>query len=159
MGRLNAGFEMFTDLAGRGSRANGTVPLDIVPTTQRPDIVVLNRTDRRIVLFELTVPWDSNIGNAHQLKTDKYAALVSDLETAGYRVYLFCFEVSVRGQITKANKARLKSFLFQVSPARRPDFMTLANGVSKSALLGSFSIYCAREEVQWSIGGDVSVHL
>ena len=56
----------------------------------------------------------SNVGNAHRLKMDKYAALVGDLENAGYRVNLFCFEVSVRGQITKANKARLKSFLFHV---------------------------------------------
>ena len=159
MGKLNGGYEIFTDLTGRGSRASGTVPLDVVPTTQRPDIVILNRTDRRIVLFELTVPWDSNVGNAHQLKMDKYAALVGDLENAGYRVNLFCFEVSVRGQITKANKARLKSFLFHVSPARRSVFMKLANAISKAALLGSFSIYCARDEVQWSIGGDVSVQL
>ena len=158
-GRLDVGYEIFTDLAGRGSRASGTVPLDVIPTTQRPDIVVLSRTDRRIVIFELTVPWDSNVSNAHQLKMNKYAALVDDLENAGYRVYLFCFEVTVRGQITKANKARLKSFLFRVSPARRSDFAKLANGVSKAALLGSFSIFCARDEVQWSIGGDVSVQL
>ena len=150
---------MFSDLAGRGSRGSGTVPLDIMPTTQRPDIVVLNRTDRRIVIFELTVPWDSNVENAHRLKMDKYAALVSDLEEGGYTVFLFCFEVTVRGQLTKANRARLKAFLYRVMPAGRSDFMKLVGGVSRAALLGSFSIFCARDEALWSIGGDISVQL
>ena len=94
-GKLETGYEMFSDLAGRGSRGSGTVPLDVMPTTQRPDIVVLNRTDRRIIIFELTVPWDLNVENAHRLKMDKYAALVSDLEEGGYTVFLFCLEVSV----------------------------------------------------------------
>ena len=158
-GKLEIGCEMFSDLAGRGSRGSGTVPLDIIPTTQRPDIVVLNRADRRIIIFELTVPWDSNVENAHRMKMDKYAALVSDLEGNGYKVFLFCFEVSVRGQLTKANRARLKAFLYRAMPAGRSDFMKLAASVSKAALLGSFSIFCARDEEHWSIGGDISVNL
>ena len=114
---METGYEMFSDLAGRGSRGSGTVPLDVMPTTQRPDMVALNRTDRRIIIFELTVPWDSNVENAHRLKMDKYAALVSDLEEGGYTVFLFFSEVSVRGQLMKANRARLKAFSYMVMPA------------------------------------------
>ena len=54
---------------------------------------------------------DKNVDNAHEFKMNKYAALVHDLQGIGYVVDLYCFEVSVRGQITKANKARLKSLI------------------------------------------------
>ena len=80
-------------------------------------------------------------------------------EENGYNVFLFCFEVSVRGQLMKANRARLKSFLYRVMPAGRSNFMKLVASFSKAALLGSFSIFCARDEEHWSIGGDISVNL
>ena len=38
-GKLNPGFEIFSDLAGRGSGPNRTIPFELVPTAQRPDLV------------------------------------------------------------------------------------------------------------------------
>ena len=121
-GKLHPGFEIFSDLASRGSGPNWTIPFELVPTAQRPDLVVLNRTLKQVVIFELTVLWDKNVDNAHEFKMNKYAALVHDLQGIGYVVDLYCFEVSVQGQITKANKARLKSLIHRYTDAGRSGF-------------------------------------
>ena len=36
----------------------GTIPGDILTTLQRPDIVIINRPEKKITLFELTVSFD-----------------------------------------------------------------------------------------------------
>ena len=110
-------------------------------------------------MFELTVPWDRNVQSAHEYKMRKYASLVLDLERSGYAVDLYCFEVSVRGQISKANKARLKCLLHKYTSAGRSGFKNLVINISKASLLGSFAVFCARDEAHWSHNGDLSVQL
>ena len=146
-------------MTGRGAGGGGTLPQDILATAQRPDLVILNRTTKEIVIFELTVPWDMNVETAHNFKQDKYASLVNDLSGSGYAVGLFCFEVSVRGQITASNRGRLKSFLFRTTGQSRSFLGSLCTNISKVALLGSFSIFTARNEGMWSTGRDLSVQL
>ena len=90
---------------------------------------------------------------------NKYAALVHDLQGMGYVVDLYCFEVSVRGQITKANKARLKSLIHRYTDAGRSGFKNLVTNVSKASLLASFAIFCARDERRWNQINDLSVQL
>ena len=158
-GRVNDGFEIFSDLAGRGSGPNRTIPFDLVITSQRPDLVIVNHALKQIVIFELTVPWDRNVQNAHEYKMNKYAALVIDLQNAGYVVDLYCFEISVRGQVTKANKARLKSLVHRYTNAGRLGFKKLITNVSKASLLASFAIFCARDEAHWSQVNDLSVQI
>ena len=158
-GKLKAGFELFSDLPGNGLVAYGTIPVDIVVTLQRPDLVLINRSMKRIVVFELTVPWDGRVEIAHGLKMNKYAALVIDLENAGFIVDLMCFEISVRGQVTKANKMRLKSLIHKYTDAGSQGFKKLTVNISKAALLGSFAIFCARDEAHWSHHGDLSVQI
>ena len=155
---LKADFELFADLEGLGAGNGGTIPPDILVTNQRPDLFLVNRQLRKVVLFELTVPWDSNIESSHDLKVRKYSPLVNDLSVA-FNVEVFCFEVSVRGQLTKVNKARVKSFLWQISGQRRPSAVKLIANISKAALLSSFSIFSARNEPMWSVGRDLSVNI
>ena len=158
-GKVNDGFELFSDLSGRGSGPNRTIPFDLVTTSQRPDMVLVNRALKQIVIFELTVPWDRNISNAHEFKMNKYAALVNDLQIAGFVVDLFCFEISVRGQVSKANKARLKCLIHRYTNAGRLGFKKLITNVSKAVLLSSFAIFCARDEAQWNQVNDLSVQI
>ena len=127
-------------------------------TNQRPDLFLVNRQLRKVVLFELTVPWDSNVDTSHDLKVRKYAPLINDL-SVGFNVEVFCFEVSVWGQLTKVNKARVKSFLWQISGQRRPSAVKLITGISRAALLSSLSIFSARNEPTWNVGRDHSVNI
>ena len=151
--------ELFTDLPGRSYGTYGTIPIDIFVTAQRPDLVLVDRQLNKIVLFELTVPWDRNVQTAHDYKMGKYASLAMDLERAGFIVDLFCFEVSVRGQISKANRARLKCLVHKYTDAGRSSLKSLIVSTSKASLLGSFAIFCARDEAHWSHNGDLSVQL
>ena len=66
----------------------GTIPPDIIPTAQKPDIVLTFPAEKKIILFELTVPFDTNVEKANKLKTDRYAALVGDISHAGYKCSL-----------------------------------------------------------------------
>ena len=131
-------------------------PPNIIVTTQKPDLVLIDEAGRRIIIFELKCPFDSNIEKQHGYKMNKYAALVGDLSTS-FSVDLYCFEVSVRGQICRQNKARLKSFLLASTGLRHISCKELIVNVSKAALLCSFSLFCARNEGLWSSHPDLSV--
>ena len=97
-------FQIYADL--QGHTVNGkTVPESILPCSLIPDIVIVQ--DRKVVVFELTVPFELNINNAHSRKSDKYSGLVSDIETAGYNCFLYVVEVGSRGYIDKQNENSL----------------------------------------------------
>ena len=64
---------------------------------------------KRIILMELTVPFEMNINDAHSRKMDRYGSLVADLQTAGYKPELTCVEIGSRRLIIKVNKSRIKS--------------------------------------------------
>jgi hypothetical protein len=81
------------------------VDLPDLTTTQKPEIVILNRTDKKIFLLELTCSLEQNVDTANTYKTSKYTPLKSDLE--GLSVYLVPFEVGSRGHVTKENKKSL----------------------------------------------------
>ena len=157
-GQLRDGFVLFSDLIGRDAGGGNTIPRDIISTTQRPDLVVLNREQRKVNILELTCPWDSNVDRCHQYKMDRYASLVNDLSLDGFSVDLFCVEVSVRGQITKANKARFKAFIHKSTNLNRATGTKILISISKAALVSSFAIFCARNEQAWAIQGSMSVN-
>ena len=52
----------------------GTIPLNIITTSKKP--VLFWSNDKRVVLFELSVPFEPNITKAHQTKLDRYATFL-----------------------------------------------------------------------------------
>ena len=48
---------LYIDIPGHKING-GTIPADILPTLERPDIVIINRSEKKIVLFELTVSFE-----------------------------------------------------------------------------------------------------
>ena len=99
-------------------------------------------------MFELTCPWDSNIVRSHDFKSEKYAPLIADLSQR-YVVSFFPVEVSARGQITKNNRTRLKSFVFKCCSNPSGIAKSIISISSKAALLSSYSIFSARREPTW----------
>ena len=75
-----------------------------------PDIFIVDESSRVAVVFELTCPWDNSNIVTHASKEDKYSSLVAHFSNT-YGTFHFFVEVSVRGQVTGANKARLKKLL------------------------------------------------
>ena len=139
---------LFADVPGYQAPHGGTIPPHVLTTALRPDIVILSETSQEIVLFELTCPWDSNIVRSHTFKSEKYAPLIADL-SVNFIVHFFSVEVSARGQITKENKSRLKSFFFKSCNGTAHVSKSLIRISSKAALLSSYSIFSARREPSW----------
>ena len=87
--------EIYCDLAGAKKMAGTTIPLDILPTQQRPDLVLINDSSKSIIIIELTVPSEQNIHNVHERKLD---------------TKLLCVEVGSRGLITDSNACSFNLF-------------------------------------------------
>ena len=140
--------KLFSDLPGFLAPGGGSIPPHILVTNQKPDIVIINESLGEIIIFELTCPWDGNIARSHTFKEEKYAPLVADLSQR-FTCHHFSIEISVRGQISKENKGRLKAFTYRACSDAKPVLKSLVPILSKSALLASFSIFAARAEPSW----------
>ena len=74
---------IYTDLPSEFQEAT-TLPIDIAITKQRPDVVIVNQTSKKVILFELSIPFELNVDATHDHKVDRYRQLVSDIEDHGY---------------------------------------------------------------------------
>ena len=154
---LKHGFSLYSDMPGYQAPHGGTVPPNILVTALKPDIVIVSESSLDVIVFELTCPWDTNIARSHIFKSEKYAPLVADLSRTRL-ISFFSIEVSARGQITKENRSRLKSFLFKCCSEPKKLTQPLLNVASKAALLSSYSIFCARREPTWEDPAPLAVH-
>ena len=141
--------DIYVDLEG-SSIAGGTIPPHILTTNQRPDLVIINEESLELTIVELTVPFETNLDDAHTRKTDKYSGLVQDIREKGYTVSFFAVEVGVRGLVSRDNKHRQKQILKKSGSLTRPP--DLFQSLSKHAVLSSFTIFYARKQQSW---GDV----
>ncbi len=82
-----------------------TIPTDVAITIQRPDIVALKKSQNNVILFELSVPFKSNIDDTHYRKVERYAKLISDIENNGYEVMYYPVEICAKGYISKDNQS------------------------------------------------------
>ena len=135
--------EVYADLDGW--RVNGgTVPSDLVATGQIPDIVLLDRVKKTIMLLELTCPFDSSqssFNNALDRKTIRYCRLALDCKNLGYTAYNTPLEIGARGVITARNHAVLAMV---ASMCRIRNLKTFRRTLGKIALVASYRIYLAR---------------
>ena len=72
-------------------------PSDLCETRLRPDIVLRANAIKRLIIAELTVPWEDRLGEAHELKAAKYAELVESVRSKGWQVNYYPIEVGARG--------------------------------------------------------------
>ena len=146
--KLLDGMVLYSDMEGFQAPHGGTIPPHVLSTSLKPDLFIINESARLAIIFELTCPWDSNIERSHNFKEEKYASLVTDL-SQNFTVFQFSVEVSVRGQLSGPNKARLKSFSYRCCRDAKSITKSLAKVTSKAALLSSFSVFSARREPAW----------
>ncbi|XP_041453149.1 uncharacterized protein LOC121406194 [Lytechinus variegatus] len=81
----------------RVDEGNRTMPEEVVVTALRPDMVLVARSARKIVMVELTVPWETRIEEARERKMDKYASLKQECEQNGWGAEVHTVEVGCRG--------------------------------------------------------------
>ena len=72
-------------------------PAHIADTRLRPDIIVFSNSAKRILMFELTCPWEENMESAHERKIAKYEHLVKQCQSNGWQASCQAVEVGCRG--------------------------------------------------------------
>ena len=136
---------IYADLPGH-TITGGTIPPNILPTSQRPDLVLINYDDKSVHIFELTVPFEPNISKAHTRKLERYQTLQTEIIDNGFKCYLNCVEIGSRGLVTGENLRRLRAtFKFVGTKLSNSHIKEM----SKISLLCSFTIWNARNEPQW----------
>ena len=76
---------------------NSTMLEEVVVTALRPDMVLVARSVCKIVMVELTVPWETRMEAARERKLDRYAGLKAECEQNGWRAEVHTVEVGCRG--------------------------------------------------------------
>ena len=137
---------IYSDLPGFDFNGS-TIPPDILVTQSRPDLVIINRSEKKIWLLELTCCFEKNEQSAHARKNERYNALKTDLEERGYICHLIPFEVGSRGHVSRANKTNLMN-IFATNKLKANVFKCI-KGMSRISLLCSFSIFHAYTQPTW----------
>ena len=76
---------------------NNNFPLHTAYTELQPDITIYSNSAKKVILIELTCPWEENMEKWHDLKISKYLPLKSALKSRGQEVAdLSATEVGVR---------------------------------------------------------------
>ena len=143
--------EIYADI--EGAKVNGgTIPPNIVTTTQRPDLVIVDKSTvpSSVILVELTIPFTRNIGAANKRKRDRYEFLAADIEEVGFKCMNMPLEIFSRGHITSQNRETL---LYICRKFKIAKFQQVIKNCSKLALLGSYTIFNARSANEWSGSG------
>ncbi|XP_014782672.1 uncharacterized protein LOC106878087 [Octopus bimaculoides] len=70
------------------------LPDSIIVSVLRPDLVLVDEGQRRVVFGQLTVPWEDNIAEAHERKLLGGEELVAEIQEKSYICELVAFKVS-----------------------------------------------------------------
>ncbi|CAG9558683.1 unnamed protein product [Danaus chrysippus] len=95
---------------------------------------------KRVVMIELTVPWETNIPKDHTIKVNKYYELTNKLTRNRFVMDLYAVEVGARGITAKSFYNLLKDLGLS-----RTHINKFLERTSKAALVGSFQIWLGRE--------------
>jgi hypothetical protein len=79
--------EVYYNLEGLKAPGGGSIPASVMAQTQRPDLVILDRSvhgQHRISLVELAYPWDTDTDKARDHKISKYAGIKEELSNQGW---------------------------------------------------------------------------
>ena len=116
-------------------------PLHIATTDQRPDIVVWSDTVQEVWVIELTVCFETRYEEAHNLKVNRYADLMEQIDDSTYSGSLVTLEVGSRGFLSLPSFTLLKQQLLICT--RRQWEQALSN-ITRTAISGSHRIWVTR---------------
>lgn len=119
-------------------------PVEIASTSLRPDVVIFSRSNKTVVLLELTVPLEDRSHLAHDRKKSKYSELAATCEQNGFTVHLLPFEVGCLGFCPHTILRTFESLGLPKSAARQ-----IRLECSRVALRCSYLLFLRRHIPQW----------
>ena len=108
-------------------------------THTRPDMTVVDTTNKRVTLVEISIPFDGFIDQCFQSKFDKYMPLCVEINNLGYRTETVVLVIGSLGNV----HTRFISGLIKLGVSR-VEAKFLAKYLSVSAIIGSFQVWKAR---------------
>ena len=139
-------FTVYSDLEGHQLAGGGTIPTEICVTSQRPYVVILDKVNKAINLFELTCPTKVNIEIVHQNKMDRYPHFITDCST--YTCSLTCFEISSKGFISPRNHSHLKDLHKFMKPQVK--LTKFKQNISALSIYSSYHIWLCRSDANFT---------
>ena len=149
LSEISSSLEIHCDLPGHSSV---TVPPDILPVTEKPDLVIVNRNEKTLYIVELTVCFESGFKRAHDYKQTKYEALFFDLEEAGWTVQYLALEVGSRGVVLKDSNNQLYTLLRSIPLNQKwcqKKHRNLIRDMAKTAIVCSYVLFYAKFDKVW----------
>ncbi|XP_078587744.1 uncharacterized protein LOC144868686 [Branchiostoma floridae x Branchiostoma japonicum] len=120
----------------------------VVQTNLRPDAVLWSEEGKKIILIELTVPWEERCEEAHERKASKYHDLLQCCREKGWQSWLFPVEVGCRA-FPAQSTWKLLTALGITGRARK----NAVRSIGETAEAASCWVWRKREEVSWKPGG------
>ncbi|KAL7889078.1 hypothetical protein AOLI_G00040520 [Acnodon oligacanthus] len=77
-------------------------PIEITQTTLRPDVVMWSTAAKKVLIIELTVPWEEGMSAAYKHKRLKYSDLAAECREGGWIATIHTVEVGCRGFVGKS---------------------------------------------------------
>jgi len=128
-----------------GQMENTLFPPEIVPTAERPDLVIWSSSIKTVIWVELTSPWEENMEENHFYKKSRYNDLALACQANDWKVHDLCVEVGCRGYVNCHGwKSMIDTLSFTRGEARRLKWI-----VEDTALHCSHAIFAQRKEPQW----------
>ena len=94
---------------------------EITSTRQRPDLVIWSVNSKKVIIAELTIPFEANIDWAHQRKLEKYEDLRELCIKNGWSTDIFPHEIGCRGFISTSTSTFLTKL--GLSPAEKREYI------------------------------------
>ena len=118
-------------------------PTHIAATDLRPDVVWWNDSQKTITLVELTVCFETSYEAASTRKVARYLDLTKEAREGGYTPTLVTLEMGSRGLPNMTGFQLLRDALNLCTP----EFRKLLLDTSQQAILGSYKIWCSRNNI------------
>ena len=135
-------YTVYSDIPGY-TVGGGSVPPELCVTAQKPDIVIQDKKNKHLHIFELTVPTERNIDVRHAEKSNKYAHFLTDMSD-DYNCSVTAFEISSLGYISTRNHSALYTLHKYVKPGVK--LATFKKNISSLSLYSSYYIFITRQE-------------
>ena len=130
-------WRMSCDLSIAGDYA---FPITAAVTTRRPDVVLWSEATKQLVMLELTVPNETRVVNAMQLKQARYHELANECR-ATFKTTVLTAEVGTRGFLASRTQQALQQLGIWSGK--------LHSDLSSAALRASYAIYINRNNPVW----------
>ena len=139
-------FTCYIDIEGHQTPAGGTLPPNVIVTTLKPDIVIIDKKAKSINIFELTVPGEGRLDISHKLKKEKYQHFETDIST--YSATVTPFEIgSNTGFINRDNKLHLHKLHKYCK--RDIKLKSFKNNISAISVSSSYYLFNFRNIESW----------